>query len=48
MLVDVVQGVGVQAVGQFVLDGVQSIVHGAVNLVPVIGPFLGRVVGLVL
>lgn len=48
MLVDVVQGVGVQAVGQFVLDGVQSIAHAGLNLIPVVGPFLGRVVGLVL
>lgn len=47
-VVDIVQGVGVQAVGQFAVDGVQAIVHGAVNLVPVVGPLLGRVIGLVL
>lgn len=48
MLVDVVQGVGVQAVGQYALDGVQSIVHAGLNLIPVFGGVLSGIVGLVL
>lgn len=48
MLVNIVQGLVVQAVGQQALDGVQSLVHGAVHLVPVAGPALAKILGLVL
>jgi hypothetical protein len=48
MGVDLVQGVGVQAVGQYALDGVQAIVHAGLHLIPVIGGPLSALVGLVL
>lgn len=48
MLVNIVQGVGVQAVGQYTVDGVQALVHAAVKLIPVAGPLLAKVVGIVL
>lgn len=47
MLVNVVQGLVVQAVGQHTIDGVQGLLHAGLNLIPVIGPLLGKFLGLV-
>lgn len=48
MVVNIVQGLIFQAVGQHTIDGVQSLVHGAIHLVPVAGPVLAKILGLVL
>jgi hypothetical protein len=48
MGVDIGQGVVVQAVGQFALDGVQSIVHAGLHLIPIIGGPLSSIVGLII
>lgn len=48
MVVNIVQGLVMQAVGQHAIDGVQSLAHAALHLVPVAGPLLSKIVGLVL
>lgn len=48
MLVNIVQGVGIQAVGQYTIDAVQVLAHAALNLIPVAGPIIAKVLGLVL
>jgi hypothetical protein len=40
MLVNVVQGLVVQGVGQFSVDGLQALVHTGVRLIPILGPYV--------
>lgn len=48
MGVNLVQGLVFQAVGQHTIDAVQAIAHATVNLIPFAGPYMSKVLGLVL
>jgi hypothetical protein len=48
MGVNLVQGLVFQAVGQHTIDAVQAVAHATLNLIPIAGPYLAKVVGLVL
>lgn len=50
-IVDIVQGVVVQAVGQYGLDGVQGITHAilkaTIGHIPVLGSIVTKIVGVI-
>lgn len=51
-IIDIVQGVVVQAGGQYALDGVQGIVHAVIGAtighIPILGGIVNKVVGVIL
>lgn len=47
MVVDITQGLVFTGVGKIAIDGVQALLHAAVNLIPVAGPLLWKLLHLV-
>lgn len=48
MGINLVQDLVVQGVGQHALDAAQALVHAGLKLIPVAGPILGKILGLVI
>lgn len=51
-LIDIIQGIVIQAIGQYGVDGVQAIVraivHNTLGFVPFLGPIIERILATVL